>query len=195
MIFQLVHEPPRDVAVDRGRARAAEGRRIGERLGRDDPLAEIVGEGRAVDRAERRLDEADRRPAAGAERVRCPPPRSPQPGQVGGSTQIDREPRQAAQPAARSGRLSASIPAMLSRPSRRVIPLPPNDFPERHSLGRRNHRQDAASPPPDPRAPARRPARGVPARARRRRPRRAAGRGRAPLPAGRRAWRTDRGAR
>ncbi len=69
MVFQLVHKPAGDIAVDRRRPRPAERWRIGKRLGGDDAFAEIMGEGRAVDRTDRRLDEANHGPAPRAKGV------------------------------------------------------------------------------------------------------------------------------
>ena len=123
VVFQLMDEPAGDIAVDGSRARPAERRRIGERLGRDDALAEIVGEGRAVDRAERRLDEADLRPAARAERVAVGDGAAA--AGTGRRQQRDRPRAAAAAQPRRHGRtFERQHPAMLSRPRARVTISP-----------------------------------------------------------------------
>ena len=122
VILELMHELAGDVAVDRRGTRPAEGWRIGHRFSRHDGRAEVVRKRRAVDRAERWLDEAHRRPAARTECMAV--------GNGGSATgtgwwqhQIDGELRQAAQPRYDIASPEPQHAAMLSRGPRSVTRL------------------------------------------------------------------------
>ena len=119
MIFQLMDETPRHIAIDRGRPRAAKGRRVGQRLGGDDALAELVGEGRPVDGAKRRLDEADLGPAAGAEGI-VVADRGAAAGAGRRQHEIGRQRRQAAKGVEQVVRSKPQHAGMLSRAASRV---------------------------------------------------------------------------
>ncbi len=69
-IFEPSHHLAGNAPIGHCRARPAEGRRLGDRLERDQPLAHIVVERRPHDRTPGPLEEAKRRPAAAAQRAR-----------------------------------------------------------------------------------------------------------------------------
>ena len=99
VVFQALHHLARDAGIGDRRTRPLEGRRVGDRLGRQETLAHVVRERRAHHRAPWPLEEAELRPAGAAQRAGLARP-------AGGSRRRPAE--TAGAPASASSRASAS---------------------------------------------------------------------------------------